>query len=123
MIKHNSRFGINMIKYCRKHETAIKQQLGTSTDLKKLLVYHNRKIEWLQHERLVHLIVTMLTAILFLFVFWLSLFIKDNLSIWALLGIVTVLLAAYLFHYFRLENTVQRWYLISDEIYHKLNEK
>jgi putative effector of murein hydrolase len=112
-----------MIKYCRKHESTIKQQLETSTDFQALLEYQNRKIEWLQHERLVHLLVTMLTAILFLFVFGLSLFIKDNLSILVLLGIVTVLLAAYLFHYFRLENTVQRWYLISDEIYHKLNEK
>jgi hypothetical protein len=120
MLKHKNQFGIDIIKYCKKHEATIQQQLGTSTNFKELLEYHNKKIEWLQHERLVHLLVTMLTAILFLFVFGIALLLKDNLLIFVLLGIVTVLLAAYLFHYFRLENTVQRWYLISDEIYQKL---
>ena len=118
MRKHNDRFGINMIKYCEEHEAYIQKQLNAAVDLERLLKYHNRKIRWLQHERLVHLLVTMLIAILFLFLFGMTLFIEGNLLVWLLLGIVMLLLVAYLFHYFKLENTVQHWYRISDEIQH-----
>jgi hypothetical protein len=123
MLRHNDRFGVSMIKYCKEHEGYIQKQLDSAKDLEMLLELHNRKIEWLQHERLVHLLVTMLTDLLFLFLIGLTLFLKGGLLVLILLGIVMVLLAAYVFHYFRLENTVQHWYRISDEIYKRLVQK
>ncbi|MDR3644372.1 MAG: hypothetical protein P4M02_04785, partial [Clostridia bacterium] len=69
-----------------------------------------------------HLIVTVLTALLFLFLFALTWFIQSLLT-FLLLGLVAVLLTAYLIHYFRLENTTQRWYLLSDEIFGQLSGK
>ncbi|MDR3643992.1 MAG: hypothetical protein P4M02_02825 [Clostridia bacterium] len=119
---NHGRFGINIIKYCREHEAYIKERLTADTDLEGLLSFHDKKIAWLQHERLVHLIVTVLTALLFLFLFALTWFIQ-SLLIFVLLGLVAVLLTAYLIHYFRLENTTQRWYLLSDEIFRRLNGK
>lgn len=123
MRKHDDRFGINIIKYCKAHEVYIAQKMDSQTELEKLFIYHGRKIEWLQHERLVHLLVTILTSVLFLFLFGLELFFKYNILVLVLLCISAILLCAYLFHYFRLENTVQRWYKISDEIYYKLIRK
>lgn len=123
MTGQNNRFGINMIKYCKEHEEYIGEQLSSETDLKALLVYHNTKLQWLQHERLIHLIVTVLTAILFFFLFGLEIYLEANIPVLILLCGVMVLLAAYLFHYFKLENAVQHWYKISDEIYFKLKQK
>lgn len=122
MSSRNGRFGINMIDYCKQHEKYIQEQIDSSENLKELLKYHNKKLEWLQHERLVHLLVTILTAVLFLFLIGFELFLKGNFLIIILLSIVLILLAAYILHYFKLENTVQRWYIISDEIYQKINE-
>lgn len=121
MLKQNDRFGINMIRFCIEHEDYIQKQLIKQADLKKLLAYHNKKIEWLQHERLVHLLVMMLTAVMFLFVFFMVIFMKGNLLMLLLMLGVLILLIFYLFHYFKLENFVQHWYKISDEIYHKIN--
>jgi hypothetical protein len=119
----NDRFGINIIRYCKEHENYLQNQLNLQSDLKELLNYHNQKIKWLQHERLVHFLVTMLTAILVLFLFAMTFLLEENILIITLLILSMLLLTAYLFHYFRLENTVQHWYKISDLIYFKLNEK
>lgn len=121
MSKTKDLFGINMVNYCKEHELYICQQLSFGANPEKLLKYHIKKIEWLQHERLVHLLVTMLTAILFLFLFGLDI-LNGSVPVLILLAGVSFLLAAYIFHYFRLENTVQHWYKIADSIYHKINE-
>lgn len=123
MLKKNYRFGINMIEYCKEHERYIREQIDSCDNLKELLSYHNKKLEWLQHERKVHLSVTLFTAFLFLFLIGLELFLKGNFLVLALLIIVLILLAAYILHYFKLENTVQRWYMISDKIYRKFHKK
>lgn len=122
MFSQNDRFGINVMEFCKEHELYIKEQIDSSENLNELLKYHNKKVEWLQHERLVHLLVTILTAVFFLFLIGLELFLKGNFLIIILLSIVLILLAAYILHYFKLENTVQHWYIISDEIYKKINK-
>ena len=121
MERKSDRFGINMIKYCEMHEQYVQEHLEKGENLEKLFEYHNLKIKWLQHERLVHFLVTMLTAAVFLFVFGVTIFLKDSIVGVILSVILLLLLAAYLIHYFRLENTVQHWYRISDEIYRKIN--
>jgi uncharacterized membrane protein YjjB (DUF3815 family) len=65
----------------------------------------------------------MLVAIFFMFLFGMLMLIKYNLPVMLLLTIVTILLIAYIFHYFRLENKVQHWYKLSDEIYRKMTPK
>ena len=111
-----------MIQYCKNHEKYIQKQLDGAMNLEILLEYHNTKMKWLQHERLIHLLVTMLTAMFFLFLLGMTLISKTQLPILILLAVTLILMAAYLFHYFRLENTVQRWYTLSDDIYFKLKE-
>jgi hypothetical protein len=119
----DNRFGINMIRFIAGHETSVRARLDNPADLDAdwpaLLDEHLVKIAWLQHERLVHLLVTILAAILLMFLYGLLL-LAFNVLILVLLGVVAVLLAAYIFHYFRLENSVQRWYLLADEIRRKI---
>jgi hypothetical protein len=59
--------------------------------------------------------VTILTAVLLLFVILLYFAVDAGLPGLLLLAIVTVLLAFYIRHYFFLENTVQHWYVLFDE--------
>jgi hypothetical protein len=84
-----------------------------------LLRIHALKISWLQHERLVHLIVLLLTAAFFLFS--VGLFIAlSNPCVLILVAAALILLAAYMRHYFYLENTVQSWYVLYDRISEKI---
>ncbi len=117
-------FGINMKKYCREHEAAVKTALDRREVTEELLVEHRRKISMLQHERLIHLIVTVASVIVELFAVYLVL-VHPELGIGAALFMLAfaVLLAFYFNYYFFLENTVQRWYKIEDELRRALAEK
>ena len=113
----NDNFGINIKQYCREHEAYIKTAEERGEDRNKLLSVHMDKIRILQHERLVHLIVTVMVV-------FVELFLVDMAILHPELGILpplimlgmAVLLAFYFFHYFFLENTVQRWYKIADRL-------
>lgn len=76
---------------------------------------HLIKIKFYQHERLVHFLVTMLFAIMFLMTFLYSL---NNISLGIIiLGIMFfALLVPYIFHYYNLENSVQYMYKQYDEL-------
>lgn len=107
-----------MIDYMKRHEGYVRQMLEKGLDpeaLKGLLEYHDRQVLWMQHERLVHLIVTLsvcLFALLSLgFAVWMP-----SLPCLALAGLLVILAVAYLIHYYRIENRVQRWYGLSNEI-------
>ena len=67
------------------------------------------KIGFFQHERLIHLLVTFLFAILDIIMLVLSFFVSD-LVVYLLLALFTVLLIPYIFHYYFLENSVQKMY-------------
>ena len=97
------RFGINMKKWCREHEK--KMEAAPS------LAEHRERISILQHERLIHLIVTVMVVFVELFVVDLVL-LHPELGIMpaVVMLLLAVLLAFYFYHYFFLENTVQRWY-------------
>ncbi|MGN0603661.1 MAG: hypothetical protein ACI4I2_06755 [Oscillospiraceae bacterium] len=78
------------------------------------------KIEFMQHERLVHLIVTVLFAL----VMFINLIIFFQSQIIAFLVIVLlclILLVFYIAHYFFLENGVQQLYRIYDSICSKIS--
>ncbi len=113
---------MNMKKYMKKHEYCIKEQLlkESSQDWNKIKEKHERMIRNMQHERLIHLIVTLAFGILLMMLFTITL-IKPYLPTLILMGLFLVLFVPYLIHYFYLENTIQRWYHLMDEIDKKIN--
>ena len=109
----SDRFGINMKRYCREHETRIKSLPPSPA----LLAEHLQMIGRLQHERLIHLVVVVMTVLLELFVVDLAVLHPQTNPVAAVMMLaLAVLLLFYFYHYFFLENTVQRWYKIADDI-------
>ena len=115
--KKKDAFGINMKRWCREHEAAVVAALEREHITPELLAEHREKLAWLQHERLVHLIVTVMVVFGELFVVDLTL-LHPELGIYPALFMLglAVLLGFYFYHYFFLENTVQRWYKIAEEL-------
>ena len=118
--KKTARFGIHIKKYCAEHEEYVLGRLENGSDTALLLALHARKILWLQHERLIHLLVVFIFSVLFLFsiVLYLVLLVPAALI---LTVVVLAVLAAYIRHYFILENKVQYWYTLYDRIYRQLH--
>ena len=113
------RFGINIKRYCREHEAAVREAPPTP----ELLEAHLLKIRWLQHERLVHLIVLIMVVVAELFVVDLALLHpQTNPMAGVIVLCLAVLLAFYFYHYFFLENTVQRWYRLADRMKEKIEQ-
>ena len=81
---------------------------------------HLIKIEFFQHERLIHLLVTLFYALFVFIIFYFStifcLFIVIDF-------ILIIFLLFYVIHYFRLENGVQYLYKQYDELLKKKKEK
>lgn len=91
-------------------------------ELEKLLEFNNRQIQWMQHERLIHLIVTLFVSSVDIFIFYIIIsgqIISDALV--AGFFILLLLTFFYFVHYYRLENGVQRWYKISNSIQDKID--
>ena len=88
------------------------------TDYKKLRTEHLIQIQFFQHERLIHLIVTCLFAVMAIAVFLTLLFVF-SIGLLLLFGALMVLLIPYIRHYYFLENGVQRMY----EQYDRLRER
>ena len=110
------RFGINITKYVLEHENYIEENRNNIT--KSIIDLHSRRLSYLQHERLVHLIVTFMTAVIDV-MFFLLLVVSDLYFIpyvLILFVIMFILLCFYLKHYFFLENHVQYWYKLADEL-------
>lgn len=109
----DDKFGVNMKQYCRAHEAWI----AARAPGREALEVHLEKLRWLQHERLIHLIVLVMTVIAELFAVDLVLLHPEtNPLACAVMLVLTVLLGFYFYHYFFLENTVQHWYRIADGI-------
>lgn len=104
------RFGINIKQYCREHEAALRD--GTVSPEQ-----HREKLRWLQHERLVHLIVVVMVVIVELFTIDLAVLHPETNPLAGIVMLVlAILLGFYFYHYFFLENTVQRWYKLADRL-------
>ncbi len=71
------------------------------------------QIQFFQHERLVHLIVTVVFAILAVLTF-LGCVLTPRSGLFALVALLLVLLAPYIRHYYILENGVQKLYTYYD---------
>ena len=90
-------------------ETGTGMQDGVSEELEKLKAEHLTQIAFFQHERLIHLIVTVLFAILEFMSLFLCMLVP-NIGTMLLTIAVLVLLIPYIRHYYLLENEVQRMY-------------
>lgn len=108
-----------MYKYVLKHERWLHEQIEGGKSSSLLLAHHNRQITWLQHERLVHLLVTLFTASLFVASVALF-FIRPGVLEGVLAAILAVLTFFYIIHYYRLENAVQRWYCLANDLQIKI---
>lgn len=105
-----------MTKYMKNHEVYVLSQLHQLDETKELFHYHSQQIAYLQHERLIHLLVMILTCSLFIASFITFLF-NPQISFLLLVTLLGCLAFSYILHYYRLENTVQRWYLIANTIH------
>lgn len=91
----------------------------TAEEVKVKCSDHLIKIGFFQHERFVHLLVTVLFALMDIIAFSLFVITLDfYCSILFLL--FTVLLIPYIFHYYFLENSVQKMYRQYDELNDKM---
>lgn len=115
-----TRSGINIRKWCLAHEELIETRLAGETDadeLADLFALHEKKLSWLMHERLVHLIVMCLTAVLVMFSMGLILFLPEMITLSGPLFLIAfILLIFYVRHYFFLENTTQQWYVLDEKL-------
>lgn len=114
-----------MYKYMLKHQKMVMEKLNSTNsieELEKLLIFHNRQIEWMQHERLAHLIVTLFVSAVDIFLFYMIFSGKAfSLPLVIVFLILIILTFFYFVHYYRLENGVQKWYGISNSIQEKIN--
>lgn len=92
------------IKEYRKKICKIMEENNPDTDWKQLKESLSTRIKFYQHERLIHLIVTMGFSVMFILSF---LLIGQNTRFIALTILLLVLLIPYIKHYYLLENSVQ----------------
>ncbi len=93
---------------------------GDLAAIRRLRAYHERQLGYLQAERFAHLFVMLAVALLALGSM-LGMLIAPGWTLAAILALLLVLLVPYLFHYYRLENAVQRWYGLSRRLDERLN--
>lgn len=112
-----------MYKYMMEHEAYIKKLLMSEEqqDWVRIQEYHRAQIEFMQHEREVHLIITLTFALFLLGSIVTAILIEEILFI-VLSFILLVVELFYIVHYFRLENGVQRWYSLYNQIEDKLSK-
>ncbi len=105
-----------MWSYLKHHEAFILKLLDeaqngalSGEELEKIRAYHLQKIAFFQHERFIHLIVTLFMGLFLLVSLFFSMIHKTYTGL-ALTMLLLGLTGAYIIHYFHLENGVQRFY-------------
>ena len=120
-----NKYGINVKKWCKLHESEVEALLRSDPgkdELCLMLDKHKKKLNWLMHERFIHLVVLLMTVVIVLFSIALLACAPDTTpAALPLCIIVLVLICFYVYHYFILENTVQRWYSIDEELTDRIN--
>jgi len=109
---------MNIKKYMQQHDAYIRERLTLTRDANEwsdLKKHHQRMIEYMQHERLIHLLVTLAFAVFLILTLFVALTTSYTQMI-LLMGLFLILLVPYIMHYFFLENTIQDWYKLMDAI-------
>lgn len=106
-----------MLEYKSEVEMFIQTKLkhASRQEIDEFLSNFDTKIMFFQHERLIHLIVTVTFAVLEILSAIAMNFVFTPVLI-ALAILFLVLLIPYVFHYYFLENTVQEFYKLRDRI-------
>ncbi len=106
-----------MKPYMKRYEDFLKQQLPEAKPevLARLRRETLVQIGFMQHERLIHFLVTMLFALLFLISLGLLLF-RPSIGLFLLTLLLLGLLIPYIAHYYFLENTVQKFYVLYNRL-------
>ncbi len=103
----------------RKRVDALLEDNTEEKNWNEILEEHLIQVGFFQHERLIHLIVTVVFAILTLLSFAILL-LTTFLPVMALCVLFLVLLIPYIGHYYLLENEVQKMYIQYDEIWKRV---
>ena len=97
-------------EFIKEHKEILKQDRRDEEFLK----YHLTQIRFLQHERLVHLIVMLF--VIFCMLTFIALFLFLDIFLFLIIAVLLLILTVfYIFHYYKLENTVIEWYFIYNE--------
>ena len=103
----------NYIKtYMRSVETALENE---NTDWEVLKKEHLVQIEFIQHERLIHLMVTIMCCLL-LFIGLCVFFVSGIVPFLIVDGLLLILVFCYLIYYFYIENSTQKLYRLYNRI-------
>lgn len=109
-------------RYLKSYIASIEKRLKEASnlaELEEIMREHKDKIAFMQHERIVHFLVTMMFALI-LTIFMALIVVITNITALVLVTLIIVLLGFYIKHYYFLENTVQYMYVIYDNILEKM---
>lgn len=104
-----------MREYMKEHIDSIDEYIKDKkhNNIDEIMENHLRKISFFQHERLIHLLVTLFYAIITIFFLSLTMI---SLIFVPIAIIVMIFLILYIYHYFYLENGVQYMYKQYDKL-------
>ncbi|PIR43114.1 hypothetical protein COV24_04335 [candidate division WWE3 bacterium CG10_big_fil_rev_8_21_14_0_10_32_10] len=105
----------------KEYNLEIKKVLSSKSaaDWKIILEKHKLMIARIQHERIIHLLVTIFVGIVFSIISIVIIVTKESILV-ALWIPILFLFFGYLIHYRFLENTTQSWYILEDKIIEKI---
>ena len=113
-----------ILSYRKRIDELLQQE---DANWEKILEEHLTQVAFFQHERLIHLIVTVLFAVLetmsILGTVILAAMESGNIAMTLLTILLLVLLIPYIRHYYILENEVQKMYFQYDKLLEKIEEK
>jgi len=109
----------SILDYVKEIDNLLKNKKIDNID--DVIENHLIKTSFYQHERLVHLIVTVLFALLSLISF-LYTTTNPDLGLILLTFMFILLLVPYIMHYYHLENNVQKLYVQYDELIKRKNK-
>ena len=110
-----------MTEHIKEYEKVLIERLSKKASAKQFdewISFHKIQIKHLKHERLIHLLVTLTFGICFLLSV-LAFLISEKIGIFGISCLFLILLTPYIFHYYFLENTTQRWYGYENKLYDK----
>ena len=110
-----------MRKYLTEYIAWLEELLDATNekiDYEELEQRHLQMTQFMQHERLIHFLVTMLFALGFFIVLG-DYLTAELIMLLPLLILILALLIPYIAHYYFLENSVQKLYRMDDEIHHR----
>lgn len=104
-----------LINYLKQTDNLIQTHASITEDM---LSYHRLQISLFQHERLIHLLVTIFVGLLAI-LFLLFALMLENISLLLAFLCLLLLFIPYILHYYRLENGVQKLYQQYDQLQNK----